>query len=154
MSGKNQKFDRNRKRSPAMARYRAEDRAKVNKIKKMRKHVKAHPNDQRNESLLKAGGGTVIQFPVRKVDEGTRKVQTHEVDVDWRKADTMYEVKSAGTTITISPHYAEVFKVYNESRSECTLYEVKNGQKAILKNKTATVSKGFESDMRKLLRKV
>jgi hypothetical protein len=44
-----------------------------------------------------------------------------------------------------------VFKVYNESRSECTLYEVKNGQKAVLKNKRAVAAKGFEGDLRKRL---
>jgi len=152
MSGKNQKFDRNRKRSPSMARYRAEDRAKINKIKKMRKHVKAHPNDQRNDSLLKAGGGTIIQFPTHKVEDNRGKVHTHEVTDDLRKAAVTYEVKSAGTTISVSAHYSEVFKVYNESRSECILYEMKNGQKTILKNKKAVIPKGFEGDMRKLLK--
>jgi hypothetical protein len=40
MATKNRKYDRNRKRSPSMASYRAGQRDKVNAAKKQRRHVK------------------------------------------------------------------------------------------------------------------
>ena len=56
---KNRKFGRNRNRDPAMKRYKAESRAEKNRIRRLKRHFKKHPNDLSAHAAL--GYGKLFQ---------------------------------------------------------------------------------------------
>jgi hypothetical protein len=173
MAGKKgQKFDRNRKRSKAHARYNMERRWEINKGKKMRRHSAAHPKDKQVTTVIAAGGGQPVEFPRVHTHHNKAKPEgLNDLDVEYRAhhivhmvqngkkkkvvvldeavaSSPIFCVEGEGVTQTRSVVEAEADALFNKSHGACALL-VRTGDKVkVLKNKRATPPKGFEGQFR------
>lgn len=168
---KGQKIGRMKTRSPAHKRYNFGERWKVNKIRKLQRHVKHHTEDKPAASALHTiiGGGTgpVPTFkPIPYTPSG--KVDSRDVDVEYRKHHTVNK-RSGGRNQRIvileeqaasQPVYvvmghglcelertiilSDALKAFDRSTGEATLIERKGSKCAVLKNKRAVPIRGTE----------
>lgn len=109
---KGRKFGRNINR-PSDRAYKSQDRAMTNKVKKLKKHVKAQPNDQFAASVLKNGGShKPAEYPV--IDK-VRPSKAHDVPlvgVDFRKSDELYILESQyGCTIDVAARQKDLHEI-------------------------------------------
>lgn len=172
---KNRKFGRHRasdrRCKPSTKRYHSEERWKFNKIKKLRKHCKAHPNDKRNASALttvtalKAGPAATYPYPPLPI---THKLDLSDLELEYREHHTegsgkkkkvvlhelvstkpIYCVESCGVTQerTVDLEAAEQF--FADRYGACALVERTGAKVKVLKNKAAIPPRGFETQFRK-----
>lgn len=138
------------KDSSAMKRYRIESRGFINKLRKLRQHIKAYPHDVEASNALKrleSGGVTKYSFKQRAPD-ARGKVKsllssarsgafTNEVKTDYAKADALYVLKSVGgVTSNISPNFREVDEQFNEMQCTVVMYRMVKGRYFFIKSKT------------------
>lgn len=172
---KGQKFGRKRDRSPAHKNYNYGRKDLVNKVRKMKKHVKNHPNDKRNASALltvSKGGlsgaqGPVPTFPVKPYVKSSIKIEgLNDLDFDFRKhkvervdgkkkvileelvaSRTIYCVEGSGVTQDRAIVLEEAEGSFNASHGACVLLERTGNLVKVLKNKRATPPKGYISQL-------
>lgn len=115
---KNRKFDRNAKRSPAMAAYRSGNRSLTNKLRKVRKHLKEHPADNVAVLTAKSGTGPKVDYKVKAAEPPKERVTfDHLVTNNFKKAHRVYMVYSEGTLVDITPHYKDAKASYDKLNS-------------------------------------
>jgi hypothetical protein len=140
------------KDSSSMKRYRQEARGFVNKLRKLKAHIKQQPQDQEASNALKrleSGGVTKYSFKQRA--PGARgKVKsllssarsgafTHDLKVDYTKSKDLYVLKSVGNvTNNVSPNFREVEEQFNEMQTTTVIYRLTNGKLYPIKSKTYT----------------
>lgn len=145
MAKKNRKFDRNRKRSKAMARYNGEGRDVINKKRKIAKHLAAHPED-------KTVHGSVPEFKEPKHHDHKKD---HKPDMMWDVEGYYKKDKGAKTGRIEVPHtmyftvaypgvrtefthlYTEAKKAFDKLKCFACLYKVEGTSVSILEIKRA-----------------
>ena len=136
---KNRKFDRHSKRSAAAAAYRSGNRSLTNKLRKIRKHLKAHPSDNVAIIAAKSGTGPKVDYKVKTATPPLERI-THEhlVDKNFKKAHRLYMVFSEGVLVDITPHYKEAKSSYDKLNSNGALCSRVGSLITILTSKRAT----------------
>jgi hypothetical protein len=162
---KNQKFDRNRKRSPAMARYRMEERWKVNKRKKVQRHVRENPKDVLAAGALKAvtvgGGGPAGKFPAHvRIEEKHTPDGVNDLELEFRKhrveyvrkdgkrkrvvildeqvaSGPIYWVEAEGRVLEVSISMEDAQARYTRSRAAAHIVQRDGSGAIVLKSKRA-----------------
>ncbi len=176
---KGQKFGRHRDRSPAAKMYKAASKDKVNKIKKLKRHVKKHPQDLRNASSLKAlqggGNGAAVVFPVPKnIPDKHKPDGVQDLDVEYREhhvqhgkkgkdgkrqrvivlheavaSKPLYWVESEGKVKTVEEFKEKAEEVFNKSHHTCYLLELIGDKTSLVQYKPATPPPGWERQVKR-----
>jgi hypothetical protein len=129
--GKGRKIGR-WKKSPSMMGYKAQNRRLKNKMRKMKKHADANPNDKHVDAAIRNHGGKVPDFPHKPVvEQAEREVYDQPIKVDFRKADRLFRVVAQGSVeIERSPNRKDAQKAFDECGTDAVLYMVQ-GQRNI-----------------------
>lgn len=154
---KGRKFDRNRK-SKGNQMYVMSDRRTLNKLRKMKQHVKAHPNDKSAASKVdafKTQGKSVFApatYPrIPKVAERVKHVTDQPTAENFRRFPVLYEVRAEGVTLDVTPHMSDALKCFLKSSANKMLLSrtTDRGVPKVLKNERAVPNKQFEIEMRR-----
>lgn len=143
MSGKSQKFDRNRKRSKSMQAYNAGRRDKVNKTKKLQRHLKVHSTDKQAAAALKQGTGPRPSSYAPKNKPPVHEQQPHRMDQLVKEDNSKHMVLFAAVTVpdnamlTITPFISQAFKAFSESKAKVDVRVRTAGRWSVLKSKAA-----------------
>jgi hypothetical protein len=105
------KFGRNKNR-PSGKMYNAQSRAIVNKLRKVKKHVKNNPNDQYAASVLKNNGSMgPAEYPAKPAPKQSKVHESPTVAQDFRGKETWVLSSSSGTTLDVGTSEKEMHEV-------------------------------------------
>jgi hypothetical protein len=174
---KGQKFDRCRN-SPSHKAYQMARRDRINQIKRLKRHLKKNPNDQKNAStllMLSKGSyidevsGPIPEFPKPPPHrKGPKPEGMEEVEVEFRRhhrakvngknivvldehvaSEAFYEVVSDSNVVQDRGRTVEdVEKCWRKSHGAVSIVERKGDKAKVLYSKPATPPPGFESRIR------